>query len=149
MQREQQFLYGTSYGGYSTAWLVGQTNQFRAAVAQNAVTDLNVMWHLSDLQSWTEWEFEGRPWEVPEKMRKHSPLTHVDKVKTPTLILHAEKDRRVPLPMGMAFHQALLARGVPTQMVIYPDEGHGIRQPRHRADVLRRVLNWFEAHGAK
>ncbi len=48
-----------------TCWLVGHTNQFRAAVAQNAVTDLNVMWGLSDLQSWTEWEFGGRPWEVP------------------------------------------------------------------------------------
>ena len=66
------------------------------------------------------------PWEVPERMRKHSPLTYADKVKTPTLILHARDDRRCPLPMGKAFHQALLARDVPTQMVIYPE-----RRPRH------------------
>jgi dipeptidyl aminopeptidase/acylaminoacyl peptidase len=59
------------------------------------------------------------------------------------MILHAREDRRCPLPMGKAFHQALLARDVPTQMVIYPNEGHGIRQPRHREDVLRRVLAWF------
>ncbi len=52
--RDRQFVYGVSYGGYMTTWLVGHTNQFRAAVAQNSVTDLNVMWHLSDLQSWTE-----------------------------------------------------------------------------------------------
>lgn len=146
VDKDRLFIFGSSYGGYMTTWSVTQTDRFRAAAAQNAVTDLNMMWALSDIQSWTEWEFEGKPWEVPEKMRKHSPLTHVAKVKTPTLILHAEKDRRVPLPMGKAFFEALLRRGVPTQMVTYPDEGHGIRQPRHREDVLRRVLAWFEKY---
>ena len=144
--RDRLFVYGTSYGGFMTSWLVGQTDRFRAAVAQNPVTDLNMMWGLSDLQSWTEWEFAGRPWEVPEPMRKHSPLTNAAKVKTPTLILHSREDRRCPLPMGRAFHQALLSRKVPTQMVIYPGEGHGIRQPKHREDVLRRVLAWFAKH---
>jgi dipeptidyl aminopeptidase/acylaminoacyl peptidase len=140
---QRQFVYGTSYGGFMTSWLVGHTHQFRAAVAQNAVTDMNMMWGLTDIQSWTQWELGGTPWEQPERYRKHSPLTYADKVKTPTLILHARDDRRCPLPMGKAFYQALLANSVPTQMVIYPDEGHGIRQPRHREDVLRRVLAWF------
>ncbi len=145
----RQFVYGTSYGGFLTCWLVGHTNQFRAAVAQNAVTDLNAMWGLSDLQSWTEWEFGGRPWEVPAAMRRHSPLTYASRVRTPTLVLHSRDDRRVPLPMGRMFYQALRANRVPTQMVIYPNEGHGIRQPRHRADVLRRALAWFREHDKK
>jgi dipeptidyl aminopeptidase/acylaminoacyl peptidase len=144
---KRQFVYGSSYGGFMTTWLVGQTPRFRAAVAQNAVTDLTMMWALSDLQSWTEWEFGGLPWEAPDKYRRHSPLSHVGNVMTPTLILHSRDDRRVPLPMGKAFHQALLKRSVPTEMVIYPDEGHGIRQPRHREDVLRRLVGWFERHG--
>jgi dipeptidyl aminopeptidase/acylaminoacyl peptidase len=149
VDRERLFVYGTSYGGFMTCWLVGQTGHFRAAVAQNAVTDLNMMWGLSDIQTWTEWEFGGKPWEVPERMRKHSPLTHAAKVKTPTLILHAREDRRCPLPMGLAWHQALRARRVPTEMVIYPGEGHGIRQPKHREDVLRRVLAWFAKYDSK
>lgn len=140
---KRQFVYGISYGGFMTSWLVGHTHQFKAAVAQNAVTDMNMMYGLSDLQSWTTWELGGLPWEQPERYRKHSPLTYANKVKTPTLILHARDDRRCPLPMGKAFHQALVANGVPTQMVIYPNEGHGIRQPRHREDVYRRVLAWF------
>ncbi len=140
---KRQFVYGISYGGFMTSWLVGHTHQFRAAVAQNAVTDMNMMYGLSDLQSWTTWELGGLPWEQPERYAKHSPLTYANKVKTPTLILHARDDRRCPLPMGKAFHQALLANNVPTQMVIYPNEGHGIRQPRHREDVYRRVLAWF------
>jgi dipeptidyl aminopeptidase/acylaminoacyl peptidase len=141
--KDRLFVYGISYGGFMTSWLVGQTDRFKAAVAQNAVTDLNMMWSLSDIPSWTEWEFGGRPWEVPEKMRKHSPLTHADKVKTPTLVLHSAADRRCPLPMGRAYYQALKARGVQTGLVVYPGEGHGIRQPRHREDVYRRVLEWF------
>jgi dipeptidyl aminopeptidase/acylaminoacyl peptidase len=149
VDRQRQFVYGVSYGGFMTCWLVGHTNQFRAAVTQNAVTDLGMMWSLSDLQSWTEWEFGGRPWEVAVAMRKRSPLTYAASVKTPTLILHSREDRRCPLPMGLAFHRALLARGVPTEMVIYPGEGHGIRQPKHRADVLRRTLAWFARHDRK
>jgi len=145
--KNRQFVYGTSYGGYMTTWLVGQTDRFKAAAAQNAVTDLTMMWCLSDIPSWTEWEFGGKPWEVPEKMRKHSPLTYVEKVSTPTLVLHAAADRRCPLPMGQAYHKALAARGVPTGLVVYPDEGHGIKLPKHREDVYRRVLEWFEKHG--
>lgn len=144
--RDRQFVYGVSYGGYMTSWLVGHTNQFRAAVAQNAVTDLNVMWHYSDLQSWTEWDMSGMPWEVPERMRERSPLTYADKVRTPTLILHSLNDRRCPMPMGRMFHRALQKNGVETQMIIYTDEGHPIKQLPHREDVLRRVLEWFEQH---
>ncbi|MGH7138573.1 MAG: prolyl oligopeptidase family serine peptidase, partial [Pirellulales bacterium] len=144
--KNRQFIYGISYGGYLTCWLAGHTKQFAAAVAQNAVTDLNVMWGTSDIQSWTEWELGGRPWEIAEAMRRHSPITYVDQITTPTLILHSRDDRRCPLPMGKMFYQSLLARRIPTGMVIYPDEGHGIRQPRHQADVLRRVLAWFAEH---
>jgi dipeptidyl aminopeptidase/acylaminoacyl peptidase/lysophospholipase L1-like esterase len=146
VDRDQQFVYGISYGGYMTTWLVGHTPRFRAAVAQNAVTEMNVMWGLSDIQSWTEHELRGRPWEIPARMREHSPLTFVDQVSTPTLILHSRDDRRCPLPMGRMFYQSLLERGVPTQMVIYPDEGHGIKQPQHQVDVLQRTLAWFAAH---
>ena len=142
----RQFIYGISYGGFTTSWLIGQTNQFRAAVPQNAVTDLHVMWGLTDIQSWTEWEFGGRPWEVLPALRDHSPLTFASRVKTPTLILHAANDRRCPLPMGVMYYRALKTSGVETEMVIYPDEGHPIKQLPHMEDVLQRVLAWFAKH---
>jgi len=148
VDRDRQFVYGVSYGGFMAAWLVGHTNQFRAAAAQNAVTDLNVMWHLSDLQSWTEWEMGGLPWQVPERMREHSPLTHIQNVRTPTLVLNSLNDRRCPVAMGRMFHRALQERGIDTALVLYPDEGHAIRQLPHREDVLRRVLDWFARHDA-
>ena len=142
----RQFVYGTSYGGFMTCWLVGHTKQFRAAVAQNAVTEMNVMWGTSDLPSWTEWELGGRPWEVPDAMRKASPYVYAREVRTPTLVLHSRNDRRCPLAMGHMYYRALKACGVETQMVIYPDEGHLIREPRHQEDILRRTLAWFEKH---
>jgi dipeptidyl aminopeptidase/acylaminoacyl peptidase len=143
----QQFLYGVSYGGFMTCWLVGHTRQFRAAVAQNAVTELNVMWYLSDLQSWTEWEFGGPPWVVADKMRQHSPLSYATQVRTPTLILHSADDRRCPLAMGTMFYRALKRNGAETRMIVYHDEGHAVKQLRHQEDVLRRVLEWFWRHG--
>jgi dipeptidyl aminopeptidase/acylaminoacyl peptidase len=146
---KRQFVYGLSYGGYTTCWLVGHTNQFRAAVAENPVTDMNVMWGVSDLQSWTEWELGGTPWEAPDAMRRHSPFTYAPQVRTPTLLLHARDDRRCPVAMSTMFHQALRAHGVETQMVIYPNEGHIIRDPRHREDLLRRTLAWFARHDLK
>jgi dipeptidyl aminopeptidase/acylaminoacyl peptidase len=146
---DRQFVYGSSYGGFLTTWLVGHTNQFRAAVAQNAVTDMDVFWGLGDLKSWVEWDVGGRPWEAPGELRRHSPLTYAASVKTPTLILHSRDDRRCPMAGGRMFYEALRARRVPTQMVIYPGEGHAIRQPRHQEDVLRRVLAWFEKYDRK
>ena len=143
---DQQYVYGVSYGGYMTCWLVGHTRQFRAAVAQNAVTDLNAMWYLSDLQSWTEWEFRGLPWEVPEAMHRHSPLSYAADIRTPTLVLHAVNDRRCPLAMGTMFYRALKQHDIDTQMVVFPDEGHPIKQLPHQHDVLRRVLDWFQRH---
>ena len=142
----RQFVYGVSYGGFTTCSLIGQTNQFQAAAPQNAVTDLVAMWALSDLQSWTEWEFGGKPWEVPQAMREHSPLTYAANVRTPTLILNATGDRRCPLPMGRMYYRALKSAGVETQLVLYPDEGHPIRRLPHQEDVLRRVLAWFSRH---
>ena len=146
VDRERQFVYGVSYGGFMATWLVGQTRQFRAVVAQNAVTDMNVMWHLSDLQSWSEWDLGGLPWEIPERMRERSPLTHAPQVRTPTLLLNSLNDRRCPIAMAKMFYRALKKTGVDTEMVIYPDESHGMRQLPHREDVIRRTLDWFERH---
>ena len=146
---QRQFVYGISYGGYMTNWLVGHTTQFRAAATQNSVTDLTMMWGLGDLQSWTEWEFRGRPWEVPLTMRERSPLTYAHLVTTPTLILHADHDRRCPLAMGQAWYRALKEAGVETEMVIYHNERHGLSQLPHLADVYRRTLAWFAKHDVK
>jgi dipeptidyl aminopeptidase/acylaminoacyl peptidase len=85
----------------------------------------------------------GLPWEVPEKMRAMSPITYVADVTTPTLVLHADHDRRCPLAMGTMWYRALKKAGVETEMVVYHDERHGLYQLPHQEDVYRRTLAWF------
>jgi dipeptidyl aminopeptidase/acylaminoacyl peptidase len=79
-------------------------------------------------------------------MRERSPTTLAHQVKTPTLILHSDHDRRCPVAMGRMFHRSLQESGCKTELVVYDDERHGMWQLRHQADVLERVLAWFKKH---
>jgi dipeptidyl aminopeptidase/acylaminoacyl peptidase len=144
--RDRQFLFGASYGGFMTAWILGHTQQFRAAAIHGAATDMITFWCLSDVQSWTEWEFGGLPWEVHERMVELSPLQYASKVRTPILVLASLNDRRCPIAMSRMYYNALKRVGVDTEMVVYPDEGHQLRMLQHREDMLRRVLGWFARH---
>jgi dipeptidyl aminopeptidase/acylaminoacyl peptidase len=137
---------GASYGGYMTTWSVGNTDRFKAAVAVCGVTNLQSMFGTTDIKSWTTWEFGGYPWESFETIVRCSPITYVANVKTPVLILHGEDDIRVPISQSEEFYSALKARGVKTQFVRYPKEGHAISQPQHVEDQWKRTLEWLKRH---
>jgi dipeptidyl aminopeptidase/acylaminoacyl peptidase len=76
----------------------------------------------------------------------HSPITFIRNAKTPTLIIHGERDRAVPVTQGYEFHYGLRSVGVETEMVVYPNEGHGISSPANQVDINRRVLEWFNRY---
>lgn len=139
-------IWGASYGGFMTTWSVGNTDRYQAAVAVCGVTNLHSMFGTTDIKSWTTWEFGGYPWEEFDDLVRCSPVTYAANVKTPTLILHGEKDLRVPVSQSEEFYTALKARGVKTQFVRYPDEGHGIGQPRHVADYWQRSIDWLKKY---
>ncbi|MBI2192960.1 MAG: S9 family peptidase [Planctomycetes bacterium] len=140
---ERLGIFGASYGGFMTTWAVGQTRRFKAAVAVCPVTHLQSMFGTTDIKSWTCWELDGRPWENFQDYVRCSPITYAPRVKTPTLLLHGEGDRRVPISQSEEFHAALRACGVRTRFVRYPNEGHGIAQPGHVRDYLMRALDWL------
>ena len=137
-------VYGGSYGGYLSAWAVTQTDRFKAACVIAGAVDLAAHYGQSDIQKYRAYDFEGPPWETPENWKRSSPMTYVKNVKTPTQILIGEADPRVPYPQGQEFYRALVALHVPTEFVHYPREGHGLREPRHRADQWMRMLAWFD-----
>ena len=139
-------IWGWSYGGYMAAWAVSQTDRFKAAVVGAAVTDWFSVYGHDDIQYDVEEYFRGTPYDRPELVAERSPMTYVKRVKTPTLILHGEKDFRDPLPQAQNFYLALKKRGVEVQFVVYPREGHGIREFSHRKDMLRRSLEWMDDH---
>jgi dipeptidyl aminopeptidase/acylaminoacyl peptidase len=140
---ERLVITGSSYGGFMTTWVVGHTNRFKAAVAGAAITDVFSYYGTTDMPSWIEWEYYGPPWKNPDLVRAFSPISYVHHVKTPTLMTHGAEDVRVPLSQGREFYFSLKTLGVPTGLVIYPGERHGISRPVHQVDRLRRTLEWF------
>ena len=142
------FITGTSYGGYLTAWAIGHTNRFSAAVAVNAVTNVESFYALTDIPSWVKWEFGGTPLTQRRLIQERSPVRYIDKATTPTLVVHSAEDRRVPIAQGLELHAALRAAGVATAFIRYPREYHRIVEPAHRMDLLARTLHWFVAHAS-
>jgi dipeptidyl aminopeptidase/acylaminoacyl peptidase len=137
-------VYGGSYGGYLSAWAITQTRRFTSACVSAGAVELGSFYGQSDMHRYRAFEFEGAPWQSPGKWAGSSPFTYITRAITPTLILVGENDPRVPPPQAQQLYHALLFQGVPVEYVHYPREGHGLREPRHRADQFARQLAWFE-----
>ncbi|HZF39511.1 MAG TPA: S9 family peptidase, partial [Blastocatellia bacterium] len=137
---------GGSYGGFMTFWTITQTDRFKAAIGHAGISDWHSFHGQSDVPGLMEYGFGGQPWASSETYRKWSPMTHVDRVKTPLLITHGERDLRVPITQAEQYYRALKKRGVETVFLRYPREGHGIQEPNHQIDLFQRQLEWFDAH---
>ena len=144
---EKLAIQGWSYGGYMTCWTVTQTSRFKAAMIGAGLTNLVSMYGTNDIPNYLSTFFEGAlsP-ETVHLYRERSGLTHVERVTTPTLILHGGSDERVPVGQPMEFYRALKDRGVATELVFYPREGHGFREYYHRLDRLRRQYDWIKRY---
>ncbi len=137
---------GWSYGGYMTNWVIGQTTRFKAAATGAGLSNLISMWGTNDIPSTLDDYFSGPAYEQSERYVKMSPLYYVDKVTTPTLILHGEIDPRVPTTQGYEMYHALKRRGVETTMVTYPRTQHGPQEPKFVLDIMQRHLDWVAKH---
>jgi len=137
---ERMVVMGWSYGGYMTSWIIGHTDRFLAAAAGAAVTNLWSFTGTADIPTFIPDYFDGEPWQSFDKYAKHSPMRHVDRVTTPTLILHGEADLRVPISQSYELFTALKRRGVETEMVVYPRQPHGPTEPKFVLDVMQRHL---------
>jgi dipeptidyl aminopeptidase/acylaminoacyl peptidase len=138
---------GGSYGGYLTGWAVCTTDRFAAGVMVSGIVDM-LSCHLTCNHAFSEFIFRGdhRDPKALELFMDRSPITHVAKAKTPTLILHGSEDQCTPLGQAEELYQGLVLNGVPTELVVYPREGHGFREREHAADAQRRTLEWFERY---
>ncbi|MCI0459616.1 MAG: S9 family peptidase [Gemmataceae bacterium] len=140
---------GASYGGYMMAWLNGQSDRFKAMVCHAGVYN----WHsmmASDVVRGRERRLGAFPWENLEQVDKQSPQRFAGKFKTPTLVLHGEKDFRVPVTQGFEYYNTLRLKGVPTRLVYFPDENHWIQRPQNSRLWYREFFAWldrFIGHG--
>jgi dipeptidyl aminopeptidase/acylaminoacyl peptidase len=137
---------GGSYGGFMTNWLTATTDRFQAAVTSRSITNWESWYGTSDAQGLTEFEFFGPPWEQRDLYRRLSPISYVENVTAPTLIIHSENDYRTPIGDGEQWFMALKKRGIPVEMVRYPRSSHGLSrtgEPWLLVDRLERIRSWF------
>lgn len=142
---ERLAIGGWSYGGYLSAMAVARTDRFRAAIVGAGISDVGLMALTTDTPDYLPGYF-GDPVERRAHYDRHSPIHHVDGIDVPVLILHGDKDTRVPLDQGRLLHGALTFRGAPVEMVRYPDARHWLSDRREEIDLLQRVLGWLEVH---
>jgi dipeptidyl aminopeptidase/acylaminoacyl peptidase len=141
-------VYGYSYGGYMSAWIVGQTDRFAAAVVGAPVIDIATSYLQDDIGvALADVEWGGTPFERAEWYRERSPITHAPNVETPVLLLHGEDDLRCPIGDSEAYYTALTTLGKTVEFVRFPDSSHGFPGTAHpalRKEYLDRVAEWFE-----
>ncbi|WP_066067265.1 S9 family peptidase [Neobacillus soli] len=138
---------GGSYGGFMTNWIVGHTNRFKAAVTQRSISNWISFYGVSDIGYYfTEWQIAADLSDLPT-LWKHSPLAYVEKVETPLLILHSEKDFRCPIEQAEQLFIALKRLGKQAKFVRFPEENHELSRsgrPSLRIGRLNYIGNWFQ-----
>lgn len=145
---ENLFVTGGSGGGVLTAWIVGKTNRFKAAVVAKPVINwTSFVLYADGAAFFSKYWFGKKPWEDPENYFKRSPLSYVANVTTPTMLLTGEEDYRTPIAESEQFYTALKLEGVETAMVRIPGAGHGIaNRPSNLVAKIASVLAWFEKY---
>ena len=137
---------GWSYGGYMTMWTVTQTNRFSAAVAGAGIANWQSYYGQNLIDQWMIPFFGASVYDDPGVYEKSSPIRFIKNVKTPTLVIAGERDAECPSSQSYEFWHALKTLGVPTQLIVYPDEGHLFIKPAHQVDRMEQTVGWFDKY---
>jgi dipeptidyl aminopeptidase/acylaminoacyl peptidase len=142
---------GASYGGYMMNWIEGQwPDRFKCIVQHDGVFDARAMAYETEELWFDEWEHGGHPYyEAPEEFEKWNPVNHVDKWKTPMLVIHGEKDFRIPYTQGLAAFTALQRKGIDSRLLVFPDENHWVLKPKNSIQWYGEVVTWLAWHIGK
>ncbi len=139
---------GGSGGGVLTNWTIGHSSRFRAAVSQRSIADWSGWWYAADIvvPAW----FHGAPWESAADFQSRSPITYVDKITTPLILIEGESDLRTPpADGGEEMFRALKYLKRPVVMVRFPGETHELSRsgkPVHRVERLQHIVGWFDKY---
>jgi len=137
---------GWSEGGYISAFITCFSDRFKAVSVGAGISDWMTYYVNTDIHPFTRQYLKATPWDDPEIYRKTSPITYVNKAKTPTLIQQGDQDKRVPPPNSYELYQALKDRGIPVRLVFYKGFGHPINKPKQQRSVIEENYAWFSRY---
>jgi dipeptidyl aminopeptidase/acylaminoacyl peptidase len=146
VDRDRVGAMGWSQGGYISAFITCFSDRFKAVSVGAGISNWTTYYVNTDIHPFTRQYLKATPWEDPEIYRRTSPISYVNRARTPTLIQHGDKDKRVPVPNAFELYQALKDRGVAAKLILYKGFGHAINKPKAQRAVLEHNYEWFSKH---
>jgi dipeptidyl aminopeptidase/acylaminoacyl peptidase len=144
IDKDRECALGASFGGYMINWILGHTNRFKCLVSHDGTFNNESDWGTTEELWFNEWEFHGTPYTNRELYRKWSPHLFATNFKTPTLVIHGQKDYRLDVSEGFQLFTTLQRMGVPSKMLYFPDEGHWVLKPQNSQLWYKTVNDWVD-----
>lgn len=144
VDKDRVLAAGASYGGYMVNWMCTQTKRFKAFVSHDGLYNLESMAASTEEQWFTDWDLGGPPWKDRTQYEKFSPHRFITQCTTPTLIIHNDRDYRVPVEQGLQFFTALQRQNVPSRLVMFPEENHWVLKAENSVRWYDEVLGWLK-----
>ena len=146
IDKTRQAAVGGSFGGYSVNWIMGHTDRFKCLVSHAGLYNLVSFYGATEELWYAAWDMGETPWDEPGIYEKWSPHIHAKKFKTPTLVTHGEKDYRVPFAESLQLFTALQRQGIPSRLVVFPDDGHVISVPQNNVRWWKEIYRWLKMY---
>jgi dipeptidyl aminopeptidase/acylaminoacyl peptidase len=144
IDKNRECALGASYGGYAINWILGHTDRFKCLVSHDGMFNAESAWGTTEELWFNDWEFKGTPYDNRESYVKWSPHQYAKNFKTPTLVIHSQRDYRLDVSEGFQLFTTLQMEGVPSKMLYFPDEGHWVLKPQNSRLWYKTVNDWVD-----
>jgi dipeptidyl aminopeptidase/acylaminoacyl peptidase len=144
IDKTRECALGASYGGYMANWILGHTDRFKCIVTHDGMFNAESAWGTTEELWFNDWEFKGTPYDNRAMYEKWSPHQYAKNFKTPTLVIHGQKDYRLDVSEGFQLFTTLQMEGVPSEMLYFPDEGHWVQKPQNSQLWYKTVNDWVD-----
>jgi dipeptidyl aminopeptidase/acylaminoacyl peptidase len=144
IDKTRECALGASYGGYMANWILGHTNRFKCIVTHDGMFNAESAWGTTEELWFNNWEFKGTPYDNRASYEKWSPHQYAKNFKTPTLVIHDQRDYRLDVSEGLQLFTTLQMEGVPSKMLYFPDEGHWVLKPQNSQLWYKTVNDWVD-----
>jgi dipeptidyl aminopeptidase/acylaminoacyl peptidase len=144
IDKDRECALGASYGGYMINWILGHTDRFKCLVSHDGMFNAESAWGTTEELWFNDWEFKGTPYDNRASYEKWSPHQYAKNFKTPTLVIHGQRDYRLDVSEGFQLFTTLQMEGVPSKMLYFPDEGHWVQKPQNSQLWYKTVNDWVD-----